>query len=71
MDHVSEPQWPAGRDWVKAGELAEIAGIHHRTILREIGRGNLDAAKHGGWVITLTEAKRWLGQFEKYQSLRK
>jgi hypothetical protein len=67
---VSEPQWPE-RDWIKAGELASIAGVHPRTVLREIDRGNLTATKHGGWVITLTEAKRWHAEFEKYGSLRK
>jgi hypothetical protein len=71
VDLVSEPPWPTDRDWIKAGELADIADVHIRTIHREIDRGNLTATKHGGWVIALTEAKRWLDGFEKYQSLRK
>jgi hypothetical protein len=68
--HVSQPTWPE-RDWVKAGELAAFAGVNVRTILRELGRGNLAAEKHGGWVIQRPEAERWLAQFRKYAALRK
>ena len=71
MDDVSEPPWPADRDWVKASELADIAHVNYATILREIYREHLAAAKHGAWVIKIADAKRWLDGFEKYQSLRK
>jgi hypothetical protein len=70
MGVVSQPTWPE-RDWVKAAELAGIAGVDPRTVLREIGRGNLAATKHGGWVIERPEAERWLTRFRKYNGLRK
>jgi hypothetical protein len=70
IEGMDEMDWPE-RDWLKAGELAGIAGVHARTVLREITRGNLTAEKHGGWVIALTEAKRWLARFRKYEGLRK
>lgn len=67
---VNETTWP-DRDWVTAAELAALAGVHHRTVLREIGRENLAGRKHGGWVIERAEAERWLAQFHKYDGLRK
>lgn len=67
---MSESAWPE-REWVTAAELAAIARVHPRTVLREINRGNLTARKHGGWIIDRPEAERWLDQFAKYAGLRK
>jgi hypothetical protein len=50
---------------------AELAGVHFRTVEREIRRGNLHAEKHGGvWIIEQAEAERWAGQFQKYAEQR-
>jgi hypothetical protein len=67
---MDQPAWPE-REWVTAAELGVIADVHPRTVLREIDRGNLTARKHGGWIIDRPEAERWLGQFAKYDGLRK
>lgn len=61
--------WP-NRSWLSPHDLAAIAGVHHRTILREISRGNLAATQAGGYVIEVDEAKRWLAGFHKYATLR-
>jgi hypothetical protein len=62
--------WPE-RDWVTSAELAALAGVNVRTVLREIGRGNLAGEKNVGWIIARPEAERWLTQFHKYDGLRK
>lgn len=67
---MSQPTGPE-RDWLTPAELAGIAGVHARTVLREIARRNLSATKHGGWVIQRPEAERWLSRFRKYAGLLK
>jgi len=62
--------WP-DRSWVTSAELARIAGVARRTVLREISRGNLAGEPAGGYVIEVSEAQRWLAAFEKYAALRK
>ena len=66
---MDQPTWP-DRSWVTSAELAEIAVVNGRTILREIERGHLAAKRSGGYVIDLDEAKRWLDGFSPYSSLR-
>lgn len=59
------PEWPA-RGWLTASELATVARVADRTILREIDRGHLTATKAGrAWIIDLTEAQRWLTDYRK------
>lgn len=70
MGYVSQEPLPE-REWVTPAELAKAAGVHPRTVHREIEREHLTATKHGGWVITRAEAERWLTQFSKYAGLRK
>jgi hypothetical protein len=61
--------WP-NRSWLSPQDLAAIAKVHYRTILREISNGHLAASQAGGYVIDVREAKRWLAGFEKYAALR-
>lgn len=67
---VDEPQWP-DRSWVTSTELAAMAGVNSRTILREIERGNLAGQRAAGFVIEATEAKRWFAVFERWAAQRK
>lgn len=41
------------------------------TVEREIARGNLEAAKHGGrWFITEAEARRWSAAYRPFAEQR-
>ena len=65
MKQVNEPR----RDWVTSAELAEMAGVSVRTVLREVARGNLAASKHVTWIIARPDAEAWLTSFRKYDGL--
>jgi excisionase family DNA binding protein len=59
------PTWPA-RSHVTSAELAIIADVADRTILREIHRGHLRAVKAGRqWSIERSEAERWLAAYKQ------
>jgi hypothetical protein len=63
------PQWPR-RCWVKSSELAAIAEVAERTVLREIERGHLPAERYGGWIIEKAEARKWLGHYKRTERVR-
>lgn len=68
---TDQPEWPA-RSWVNSDELASIARVTSRTILREIDRGHLTAERSGGrWIIERPEAERWLASYNPERTPKK